>query len=280
MITINLFDANFPQQPCSVAGAVPETMRYVRGCPDWGGITLFTDGQMFTPEAAAQRSRYKIGWLHEGYELRPENYERSIDARSSFDAILTTSEGLIARDPAKYLRTIRGGCWMPRSAWGLGEPKQPRAAMVVSDKHQTSGHLLRWELIRTAVQYPALWLYGPSFEEIGPAKWLAYTTASHAVVIEAERSDNFFSEHLLDAIALGCTPIYWGCSNIGEYLDTRGLIICESIEDIRAAVHDLPAVPVDALAANLDRLPEYAITEDWLLRGPLRPFVEALCISM
>ena len=278
MLPLNLFDSNFVGQMCSVAGAIPETMRYVRDQMDWSGITLFTDGQMFTREAALQRSRYKIGWLHEGRELHPENYARIQDVRGRFDAALTTDPDLLAVDPAFFLKAVRGGCWIPQLNWGL-RAKHPRAAMIVSDKHQTSGHVLRWQTVAIAAPIRTLWLYGDSFEEIGTNKKAAYASASHAVVIEAERSDNFFSEHLLDAMVLGCIPIYWGCPNIGEYFDVRGLIICETLADIRDAIRDLPLIDPEILAANIARAADYAITEDWLVRGPLRPFIEGIQIT-
>lgn len=279
MITINLFDSNFIGQACSVAGAIPETMRYVRDQMEWDGITLFTDGQMFAREAAIQRSRYKIGWLHEGRELRPENYERIGDVRKRFDAVLTTDSELLRSDPTYFYKAIRGGCWIPRDKWGLRE-KHQRAAMIISDKRQTTGHKLRWKFAARVAHISRLWLYGLAFGGIVTNKHAAYADASHAVVIEAQRSDNFFSEHLIDAMVLGCIPIYWGCPNIGDYLDLRGLIICETLADIQAAVRSLPPVAPDILVANMERAKDYAITEDWLIRNPLRLLVEALCTSI
>jgi hypothetical protein len=89
MITLNLFDSNFPHQSCSVAQQDSQHVRYVRNRVTWDGITVFTDGQMFTMAVDVVQSPVKIGWLQEPKALHPENYERSWDVRHKFDAILT-----------------------------------------------------------------------------------------------------------------------------------------------------------------------------------------------
>jgi hypothetical protein len=74
VITINLWDSNFPGQACSVAGQGSTRVEYVRDQLDWDGITVFTDGQMFSPAVDAVQSPIKIGWLQEPKPLHPENY--------------------------------------------------------------------------------------------------------------------------------------------------------------------------------------------------------------
>jgi len=52
------------------------------------------------------------------------------------------------------------------------------------------------------------------------------------VSIESSQVDNYFSEKLIDALITKTIPIYWGCSNIGDFFDTRGMIIVNSVDDI------------------------------------------------
>ena len=52
------------------------------------------------------------------------------------------------------------------------------------------------------------------------------------VSIESGQFDNYFSEKLIDALITKTIPIYWGCSNIGDFFDTRGMIIVNSVDDI------------------------------------------------
>jgi hypothetical protein len=51
------------------------------------------------------------------------------------------------------------------------------------------------------------------------------------IVIENVSRRNFFSEKLMDCILLGCMPIYWGCSNIGDYFNDKGILTFSNADD-------------------------------------------------
>jgi len=264
MLTVNLFDSNFPGQSCSVFGQTSERIAYVRNHMTWDGITVFTDGQMFGPAVDAVQSPIKVGWLHEGKALHPENYERAWEVRHQFDEIWTYDQQLLDADPEKFKLTLRGGTWLPQRTWGI-PVKTTHAAMILSDKEQLPGHALRHAIANSALDELAL--YGPSYTPIGVAKELAYGTAQYAVVVEASREDNFFSEHLLDALAMGCVVFYWGCPNIGRYLDDQVIIPFATISELRwlLTTNGTPEYRrhLSALARIQRHLPVYCITEDW-----------------
>ena len=275
MIEINLFDSNFVGQACSVATQTPRLMRYVREQLEWPGITVFTDRWMYDPIVDDVQSRYKIGWLHEARALHPENYDRIEDVGGKFDAIMTHDVALIDRWPASCIKTIRGGSWVGLDQWGM-YPKSKSVSMILSDKTQLEGHALRHAIAQAGLPID---LYGPSYTPIGIDKALAYRDYRFAVVVEACREENFFSEHLIDALAYGCVPLYWGCPNIADYFP-GGFLYFEDVPGL----FDLLTWPLDRaylnMAQNLSGLQQrarsYAITEDWQIEHCLRPFVEAL----
>lgn len=275
MLEINLFDSNFVGQDCSVALQTPRLMRYVRGQMDWPGVTVFTDNFMYSPIVDDVQSRFKIGWLHEGRALHPENYEQIGRVTSKFDTIMTHDAALLASG-APFIKTIRGGAWVTFDQWGM-YAKDKNVSMILSEKTQLEGHKLRHAIAEAGLPID---LYGPEYRPIGHDKMLAYHRYRFAVVVEACREDNFFSEHLLDALAFGCVPIYWGCPNIGDYFDLGGFLCFDDV----LGLFDLLAWPLDqtylnmapALVANQKRARAYAITEDWQIQHCLRPFVEAL----
>ena len=275
MIEINLFDSNFADQACSVALQTPTRMRYVRNQMHWDGITVFTDGHMFDPIVDDVRSRYKIGWLHEGRCLHPENYERIGMVASKFNAIMTHDAQLLASGQP-FIKTIRGGSWVAPEQWGT-YLKTKNVSMILSDKTQLDGHKLRHAIARAGLPID---LYGPSFTPIGHDKALAYKDYRFAVVVEACKEDNFFSEHLIDAIAFGCVPLYWGCENIADYLDDAALIrfknVAELAQLIALVTPALYARLRRAIAAAQQTARAYAITEDWQIVNCLAPFVGAL----
>ena len=53
-----------------------------------------------------------------------------------------------------------------------------------------------------------------------------------SIVIESSKEENYFTEKICDAIISKTVPIYWGCPNIDDFFDPRGMIICETADEI------------------------------------------------
>ena len=51
-------------------------------------------------------------------------------------------------------------------------------------------------------------------------------------MIENCKQDGFFTEKLIDSLIVGTIPIYWGCSDVSEHFDPRGIIQFESLEQL------------------------------------------------
>lgn len=264
MISVNLWDSNFPGQPCSVFGQASARVTYVRDRLQWDGISVFTDGQMFSDDVARVQSPVKVGWLHEGMALHPENYERAWSAREQFDEVWTYAQELLDADPARFKLTIRGGLWLPEQRWSIPQ-KTRQAAMILSTKDQLPGHKLRQAVAHAAL--PGLECFGPAWTPIGLDKEQAYGPSQYAVVIEAVKEKNFFSEHLLDALALGCVVFYWGCPNIGTFLDDRSITPFATITELRHLLTFAGTQEyrrrLPALAQVQRQLAPFRVTEDW-----------------
>ncbi|NJL30698.1 MAG: hypothetical protein HC898_03175 [Phycisphaerales bacterium] len=88
----------------------------------------------------------------------------------------------------------------------------------------------------------------------------------YSVVIENVREPDYFSEKLIDAMLCDTVPIYWGCTNIGEYFDTAGMMICTSMDEIQQAVQSVSVKDYQArlavIEANRRRAAEYAPFEE------------------
>lgn len=278
MLTINLWDSNFAGQQCSVAQQESSRVRYVRDQLHWDGITVFTDGQMFSAAVDVVQSPIKIGWLQEPKPLHPENYARSWDVRHKFDAILTYDQDLLNADPLKYRFTIRGGVWMPRELWSVSS-KCRRFSMILSEKRSIESHQLRHAI---ADQVPGIDLYGARGTSIGYDKSIAYRDYRYAVVVDTTREQNYFSEHLLDAVSFGCVVLYWGCPNIGDFLDDGAVIPFCTINDLRQLLPLLNKQTylnrLGAVRNNLARLRTYRVTEDWQAEHIYQPMLETIAV--
>jgi hypothetical protein len=278
MIEINLFDESFPGQPSSVATQTPQTMRYVRGQTHWDGITVFTGEMMFSPIVDDVQSRYKVGWVNgDARCFRPRFYELVGNVAHKFDAVMTHDAQLLATG-APFVKTIRGGSWVPLDQWGM-YPKSRNVSMILSEKAELLGHILRHAIANAGLPID---LYGPQYTPIGHDKRVAYRDYRFAVVVEACREENFFTEHLIDALAFGCKVFYWGCPNIKQYFDSNAMWPFGDVAGLATVLYSI--VNYDALYQVTEqtvRLAQiharaYAITEDWQIENCLRPFVEAL----
>ena len=60
-----------------------------------------------------------------------------------------------------------------------------------------------------------------------------------SIIIESTKEENYFTEKICDALLAKTIPIYWGCPNIDDFFDPRGMIICNSAEEIIEACENL-----------------------------------------
>lgn len=276
MIAINVFDSTFVGQLCSVALQVPARMRYAHKRLRWEGVTTFVDGWIYDPVVPDVESTYKVAWLHEARSLHPENYERIDQVVERFDVVMTHDAQLLARG-APFVKTIRGGSWVRPNQWGM-PAKTKNVAMILSDKTTLPGHQLRHAIASAGLPID---LFGPSYTPIGHDKALAYRDYRYAVVVEACQEANFFSEHLLDAIAFGCVPLYWGCPNIADYLapgmlwfrDVAGLV--GILATLRPDLYDVFRPSLRSWQAQAR---QYAITEDWQADHIYQPLLEGVAL--
>lgn len=151
-----------------------------------------------------------------------------------FHRVLTPHEELLNK-VSNGLFYPFGSTWVP--GWpSLDTTKTKMCSLIASAKRSQTGHRLRHEIVEQA-QAAGLDLdvmgggyapFGEKSEGLAPYRY--------SVVIENVREKNYFTEKLVDAILCKTVPIYWGCPNIAEFIDTDGMIICESAEEIMAAM--------------------------------------------
>jgi hypothetical protein len=59
------------------------------------------------------------------------------------------------------------------------------------------------------------------------------------LVVENSAEKNYFSEKIVDAFRTYTVPIYYGCTNIGSYFDTDGIMQFSTAEQFLACVNKL-----------------------------------------
>lgn len=118
----------------------------------------------------------------------------------------------------------------------LDVTKTKSCSLIASAKRDLVGHQLRHSLIdwvrETGVDVDIMGRGYMPFDE----KSDGLAPYRYSIVIENVRERNYFSEKLTDAILCATVPIYWGCPNIGDFMDTSGMVLCETQADIQRAV--------------------------------------------
>jgi len=59
---------------------------------------------------------------------------------------------------------------------------------------------------------------------------------THNIAIENYSEYNYFTEKLIDCFRTFTIPIYWGCTNIKDHFDVRGMIIIENMDNINEII--------------------------------------------
>ena len=88
-----------------------------------------------------------------------------------------------------------------------------------------------------------------------------------SIVIENINDKNYFTEKLIDPLLVGTIPVYWGCSNINEFIDERGIIRfdMDSFDDVLETLNEETYNNMLKYAKiNLEKAKAYEITEDWI----------------
>lgn len=150
-----------------------------------------------------------------------------------FHRVLTFNPDLVRTLPnARFL--AYGTTWVPD--WqDLDLSKRKMCSLIASAKRDTEGHQLRHAIVEYCAGRADVDVMGRGYQPF-ERKSDGLAPYRYSVVIENTREQSYFSEKLIDAILCDTVPIYWGCPDIADFIDTRGMIICKNADDIKAAL--------------------------------------------
>jgi hypothetical protein len=201
----------------------------------------------------------QIAFLLETFFLHPENYMAALE--KPFDYVLTHNQ-YFAQHKENWLWYPHGGSWVGFDDWKVYD-KSKLVSILLSPKQKLWGHKTFHKVVEKfgdKMDIFGLDYYANKLEALAPYRY--------AVIIEAERSDSFFSEKLIDCLSVGTIPIYWGCPNIGDFFDAQAFIEVESFPDLEYRLEHLsPAFYTfvrEKIENNLELAKDYRIPEDWI----------------
>ncbi|MEM9827147.1 MAG: hypothetical protein AAF958_11190 [Planctomycetota bacterium] len=228
------------------------------GCDDWIVVPSCSRAVLASHRGLRCNVAY---WLREPRAIQNRFYWTMPAISRRYDRVLTYDRDLCRTTPNAAF-VAHGGCWIDSPSEAGGIEKTDWMSIIASPKRDAEGHRLRHRVIHWASGA------GMPLQSFGREyQWLedkrdAHESFAYSLVIENSRTSNYFTEKLIDCFVCNSLPIYWGAPEIAEYFDTRGMLICESFEDvcqqIRTATRQLYQSKLPFIRANRIRAMRYA----------------------
>jgi len=257
-------------------GKIPTKIEYVTGNYDYDGISVFIDrcfdlDQIHIVDSV--KSKIKCAWMHEPRALSDlvgSRYAVLETFLHKFDCVMTYDEKLLDKYPEKCVFTADNGIWIQDENIRIWD-KTRLMSMIYSWKNWSEGHKLRHLIANNSVA--GLDLYGDGSQHPVKFKEEALKDYQFSITIENSRSKYYFTEKLLDCFAVGTIPIYWGCKNVGDFFDERGILQFETLEDLVKIFNEINDHPdlynlmYPFVLENFERAKEFIRYEDWIYKN-------------
>ena len=247
---------------------IPLNWKWVRDKKEHNGVTIFSDDKMCDINLVKSiKSKYKVGLIIEPPNINNNVYNNLDQIVENFDFILTYNKDLIKKYPNKLKYYPFGGAWILEPYIGVYE-KSSNVNMLFSSKTITKGHKLRHEIYN---ELGGVEFYGSGCNKTFEYKEEILSPYRFSIVIENSQINDYFSEKILDTMALGTIPIYWGTENIGNYFNKEGIITFDTLEELKSIINTLtPELynsKLQAVVENLNLVRKYYCQEDWLFEN-------------
>ena len=206
-------------------------------------------------------SKNKIAWLIEPVCVAPQHYDYVKNNLMKFDYILTHEKTLLDLDyNTKFIPF--GCCWIPEDKQEVYD-KTKNISVISSNKTFTDGHKLRHEVIQKFGN--KMDVFGRGYDPI-EFKIDGLKDYRFSVVIENCKRDYWFTEKLIDCFATGTIPIYWGCPSIGDFFNTDGMLIFDSMNELESILdncnEDLYNSKLDSIKDNFEKCKNFLLPDE------------------
>jgi len=169
---------------------------------------------------------------------------------SKFDHVVTYDDKIINDLSNKACPTPEGGTWIWPSQKQKLYDKTKLCSFIVSNKTLTDEQKMRVQLLnlfyQNKEQFEKIDLFGRGHNPFPEdhdndydGKVEIIKDYAFSITMENWIQKNYFSEKIMDCFMTGTVPIYFGATNIGDYFNTDGIIIANSIEQIIEEINNL-----------------------------------------
>ena len=203
-------------------------------------FSLFVDD---TPKKQEDLSSINIMVLAE-----PNEYfglhDWTIQNKDLFSFILTWNDKVLNKcDNALFFPF--GQTWFKPDQYEKDHHKEFKLAHLCGVLLKSYGHSMRHEILDREDEFKIPTKFYKTIgdrhnlEDARIGKETVFGDSQYGVVIENFSHRGFFGEKILDCLLLKTIPIYWGCSNIGDYFDIDGIITFNNVDDLINIINNL-----------------------------------------
>jgi hypothetical protein len=173
------------------------------------------------------------------------NHDFAIQNQEVFSFILTWSTKILNNTPNSVF-SVYGESWWQDNFYEYEETnKEFKVSFLRGNLLKLPGHYQRFELfnrqneIKTPIQFWDKLGERGDFNRWRQDKINSFRPYQYSVCIENTSHENYFSEKITDCILNKTIPIYWGCSNIGDFYNSKGIIQVKNADEIIKVINNL-----------------------------------------
>uniref|UniRef100_A0A6C0CYV5 Uncharacterized protein n=1 Tax=viral metagenome TaxID=1070528 RepID=A0A6C0CYV5_9ZZZZ len=246
---INLQDKCVIEEPCFIK---TDKIEITRKNPKNNDIVIFTDYLI-----NQHNDNFKnIALLIESPEITQQSYNYVLNNVDKYDLVLTHNKKILDINNDKVKLNLYGTTWLHESYQKLYD-KSKLCSIISSNKTITSGHKLRHVILEYLVKENIdVDKFGGNFKKLSGTKSKIYTIEHSwkhitnekilglkdymfSITIENCKEDYYFSEKLIDCLLSGTVPIYWGCPSICDFFNIKGMIIFDTLDELKDILNNL-----------------------------------------
>jgi len=249
--------SNNPMPPVSFSKYV----EWDRDVSEEEDLVFYTDRDI---QNTKPRHKRKVAWLIEPYVKQPARYEWVFENNHLFEWVLVNDKKLLDKGE-NFIYYPFGGCWIEEENRKVEHDKNKLVSIIASGKKNVVDHYKRHEII--ARHNNVIDVMGRGYTPIEPISVGLIDYMFH-IAMENQSRDYHFSEKLINPIMVGTIPIYYGMPSIGDYFDTRGMIIFNDVEEISDILNSLSKELYNSMLPyareNFKIAQDYVLSEDWM----------------
>jgi hypothetical protein len=217
-------------------------------------------------DLARTRSKNNIGWIIESPEYHKSLYQNIKYNYKNFKHIITHDKELLDYNK-KFKFCPMGGSWLYNEDIAVYD-KTKNFSIIASWKSELEGHRLRHKIV--AGSGNNVDIYGTGYNPI-ERKITALKDYRYSFCIENCKKDYYFTEKLIDCFLSGTIPIYWGCPSIGDFFNTKGMIIFDSLlelkDKLKSCTKEFYEINKEYIIQNYKTAHKYLLAEDYIFEN-------------